>query len=205
MFSKIKNIWKEYGFTITLILCVIFMFCYWFFDTRKKGKGTYETIDGVLEKFKDMNKQLHRHPTYHYNKQRDYNPNISNNTNTNQGGDSKGERECRRVLQKLLGKPFNKIRPKFMFNSVTGDNLEFDMYDSQLQLAVEYNGRQHYEYTPFFHRTKDAFRNQQYRDKMKRDISKKLNIVLIEVPYTVKLQDIEGFLTDQLRKYKYIN
>ena len=203
MFSRIKNIWKEYGFTITLILCVMFMFCYWLFDTRKKGKGTYETIDGVLEKFKDMNKKIHSHPTYQYNKQREYNPHITSD-GKNQGGDSKGERECRRVLQKLLGKPFDKIRPKFLFNSITGDNLEFDMYDSQLQLAVEYNGRQHYEYTPFFQKTKDAFRNQQYRDKMKRDISKKLNIVLIEVPYTVKIRDIEEFLVNQLRKYEYI-
>ena len=79
------------------------------------------------------------------------------------------------------------------------------MYDSELKLAVEYNGRQHYEFIPFFQKTKDGFRNQQYRDKMKKDICKKLNINLIDVPYTVKLEDIEYYLTDKLRQYKYIN
>ena len=118
--------------------------------------------------------------------------------------ESKGERECRRVLQKLYNKPFPNVRPKFMFNSITGESLEFDMYDPQMRLVVEYNGQQHYKFTPFFHKTKDAFRNQQYRDKMKKDICKKMGIVLIDVPYTVKINDIESFLTNRLREKRFL-
>ena len=52
----------------------------------------------------------------------------------------------------------------------------------------------------FFHKTKDSFYNQKYRDKMKKDICSKLGITLIDVPYTVKVEDIRSYLIDQLRK-----
>ena len=90
-----------------------------------------------------------------------------------------------------------------MFNSVTGSNLELDMFDRDLMLAVEYNGRQHYEYVPYFHRSRESFQNQKYRDRMKRESCRKLDINLIEVPYTVKNHEIEGYLIGELRKLDY--
>ena len=51
------------------------------------------------------------------------------------------------------------------------------------------------------HKTRDAFHNQQYRDKIKRDSCKKLGIKLIEVPYTVKHEDIPNFLNNELKKF----
>ena len=61
--------------------------------------------------------------------------------------------------------------------------------------------KQHYEYVPYFHKNKEAFYNQKYRDELKKRMCKDNGIVLIEVPYTVKEQDIEDFLTKQIRKY----
>jgi hypothetical protein len=52
--------------------------------------------------------------------------------------------------------------------------------------------------------SKENFYGQQYRDKMKRDICKKLGIRLIEVPYTVKHEDIPKYLTQRLREMGYI-
>lgn len=91
-----------------------------------------------------------------------------------------------------------------MRNSVTGENLELDMYNERLRLAVEYNGKQHYEYIPFLHNNSmDNFRTQQYRDLMTKDLCVKNNIHLIEVPYTVNNEDIERYIRDECRKIGY--
>lgn len=115
--------------------------------------------------------------------------------------DSKGEIECRRVLEKIFKLPFPKKRPSFLQNTVinNGYNLELDCFNQDLKIAVEYNGRQHYDFIPFFHKNKDAFQNQQYRDYLKKSLCKKNNIILISVPYTVKHKHIESFLIKQLK------
>ena len=60
--------------------------------------------------------------------------------------------------------------------------------------------------SPFFvfFNSKDKFHAQQYRDRIKRDACKKLGIFLIEVPYTVKIEDIYNFLYNELTKGGYI-
>ena len=125
---------------------------------------------------------------------------------TKQGGDSKGEIECRRVLQKIFDRPFNKDRPAFLNNPVTGGiyNLELDCYDVELKIAVEYNGRQHYEYVKFFHKNKEHFLNQKYRDDMKRRMCIENNVLLIEIPYTTKIADIEAEIMVKLGGRKII-
>ena len=109
--------------------------------------------------------------------------------------ESKGETACRQICQKLFGIPFTKIRPDWLRNNVTGYNLELDIYNDNLKLAVEYNGKQHYEYVPHFHRQgKEQFRNQQYRDEIKRMLCRENGIRLIEIPHTIKLEDLESFI-----------
>jgi len=117
--------------------------------------------------------------------------------------ESKGERECRRVLENYFRKPFPKCRPNFMNNEVTNFNLEIDCYCPSIKVGCEYNGRQHYEYTPYFHKNKEAFHNQKYRDYMKRNLCSSNGIKLIEVPYTVKVNDIERFIITKLKKHGY--
>lgn len=108
--------------------------------------------------------------------------------------ESKGEAMCRKICKELFGREFKKIRPKELRNNVTGHNLELDLYNDELKLAVEYNGKQHYDYVPFFHKNKEALMNQKYRDEIKRMLCKNLGIKLIEIPYTVKLEDLESFI-----------
>lgn len=120
------------------------------------------------------------------------------------GKESKGERECRITMEKLFNVPFKKVRPYWLRNEVSGgdNNLELDCFNEDLRLAVEYNGRQHYEFIKFFHKNKEAFLNQKYRDDMKRRLCKERGICLIEVPYTIKIPDIENYIRKQIR-YKY--
>lgn len=128
-----------------------------------------------------------------------HNPNFGIKSSS----ESKGEIECRRVLRNMFGLPFNKDRPNFLRNEVTGgNNLELDCYSPELGLAIEYNGIQHYKYIPYFHKNKEAFLNQKYRDEIKRRMCKDNNVILIEVPYTVKLHNIESYLYEKLMNYK---
>ena len=76
------------------------------------------------------------------------------------GKDSKGEIICRNYLEQRFQKRFDKARPKYMFNSITGKPLELDCFNKELRLACEYQGRQHYEYVPYFHKSRADFQNQ---------------------------------------------
>ena len=139
MFDKFKKLWNENGYEITIVLCIIFILLFALFRIGEKGTWssnyTYDWKKSIKKKGPPK--------------------------------DSKGELECRRVLEKYLKKPFQKSRPDFLCNPVTGGkfNLELDCFNDSLKLAVEYNGAQHYKYIPFFHKNKEAFLNQKYRDE----------------------------------------
>ena len=115
--------------------------------------------------------------------------------------ESKGEKRARTFLESYFRAPFHKARPTFLNNDVTGGmhNMELDCFNEELKLGVEYNGRQHYEYTPFFHTSKEAFYNQKYRDKLKRIYCAERGITLIEIPYT-ELNRLEHWLEHRLKE-----
>jgi hypothetical protein len=134
--------------------------------------------------------------------------------------DSQGEQTCRKFLRETIGvlfkdkngnpEPFNKARPDFLRNPVTSGfngsfNLEIDCYSPKLKLGVEYNGAQHYKFIPHFHKNKEAFRNQQYRDELKRRMCNDNNVTLIEVPYTVHNNEIPAYLFERLKPLGYFN
>ena len=129
-----------------------------------------------------------------------YLPEVKNSTPSAPRKDSSGELRARAFLESYFKKSFPKSRPDFMVNTVTGSkyNLELDCYNPELRLAVEYNGQQHYNYIPFFHKNKEAFYNQKYRDELKRIRCKELGITLIEIPYTEE-RKLEQFLEQQLK------
>lgn len=177
--SKVKKIWKQYNFEICFGCIVLFILIYAIM--RRGKKGTWSNSYFFPEKFKKE---------FIFPKK-----------------ESKGEIQCKKVLEEIFNKPFHKQRPNFLRNPITSthtneNNLELDCYNEELKLAVEYNGIQHYKYTPYFHKTKESFHNQKYRDYIKREQCKKNGIFLIEVPYTVKVEDIKTFILDKLSLYK---
>ena len=98
----------------------------------------------------------------------------------------KSENLCRSILQTITGQQFIKIRPSFL------QGLELDGYCEELKIAFEYQGRQHYYYTPHFHRNgiRDLI-SQNIRDKIKKNICDKTGIRLITIPYRYSFKDIE--------------
>lgn len=179
----ILKLWKEYGFEIILIGCIVFILVV----------AVYKKIKGETGTWSD---------SYYY----DGNIHSRNGVRTFTPVESKGEAECRRVLQLLFQKPFNKARPNFLNNPVTGGlhNLEIDCFEESMKLGVEYNGIQHYKFSPYFHKNKEAFLNQKYRDNMKASLCKDNGVTLVTVPYTVKVQNIEEYLKNELRKVSFL-
>jgi len=184
IYSYCKNQWFISVFGICLILIIVM--CIYSYMTNKEGSWS--------------NKQFFEYKI-------DIPRSVDKDTVAVVGSkpasvDSKGETECRRVLSKIFNKPFLKCRPDFLRNPVTGNsfNLEIDCFEESMKLGVEYQGRQHYEYIEFFHKNKEHFLNQKYRDNMKKTMCKENKITLIEVPYNIKVINIESYLRDELRK-----
>ena len=48
---------------------------------------------------------------------------------------------------------------------------------------LEYNGKQHYEYTPYFHENYQVFMNQVNRDTILKTYCNKNKIKLLQIPY----------------------
>ena len=65
--------------------------------------------------------------------------------------------------------------------------LELDIYIPSLKLAFEYNGKQHYEYTLFFHKTYNDFEIQQLKDNRKQELCEQNGIKLIVFRYDEEL------------------
>lgn len=103
----------------------------------------------------------------------------------------KTESLCRDILKELTGETFIKVRPDFL------QRLELDGYCEELNMAFEYNGRQHYEYTPHFHRNGiEDFYKQQANDIIKFQLCHMLGIKLIIIPCEYDYRNV-----DKLREY----
>ena len=93
------------------------------------------------------------------------------------------ECEMFRILKKIIKSPMIKHDRKVL------NGLELDSYFPELKLAFEYNGEQHYEWIKFFHKTKEEFEAQKYRDKCTKKICKLLGITLIIIKYKEDLSE----------------
>lgn len=187
VFERLSSYWSENGFTILVIGSVALLLLMALFRFNKKG--TYETDIDVPPEL--IMKKGYKPPQPSY----EYSGGYSG------GKDSRLEVATRQALKEIFNRPFNKCRPDFLRNPVTKNfNMEIDCFDEELRLGIEVQGRQHYEFVPYFHKTKADFQNQQYRDELKRRMCKDNRIVLIEVPYTVKEKDVKFFLLSELKK-----
>jgi len=112
------------------------------------------------------------------------------------------EDRCRNFLESVFEVPFTKCRPDFLKNPLTQKKMELDGFNPSIPtsigigLAFEYNGPQHYLFTPKFHKTVEDFEEQLVRDKHKRQICKEKGIMLLTIPYTVT--NVEEYLLKKL-------
>jgi hypothetical protein len=111
---------------------------------------------------------------------------------------SRGERMCCETMKRIYGVPFESIWPDWLINPETGQPLELDCYNPELQIAVEYNGEQHYKWPNFTNQTHQEFINQVRRDELKMQLCDRNGVYLIVVPYNVPLDKIPEFIMSHL-------
>lgn len=109
---------------------------------------------------------------------------------------SKGELEIENYLKQ------NNInyKPQFSFENLKyKDVLHFDFGilddNGNLNQLIEYNGKQHYKFIEFFHKTEERYEEAKLRDQMKIDYCKHNNISLHIIRYDEDiLEKINGIL-----------
>jgi len=100
---------------------------------------------------------------------------------------SKGEALCKQVVEDYFGENFKTVRPVWLKNNLTGYPLEIDIYNHDLRLGVEYNGRQHEIWPSFKNFTEEKMKEQVYRDWLKGKLCQLYGIKLITVPHRIAL------------------
>jgi hypothetical protein len=105
------------------------------------------------------------------------------------------EEICRMIMQILFP---NEIFKNSRLQCMGG--LELDGYNEKLNLAFEYNGKQHYHHITFYHKDVESFNKQLERDKQKIELCKQNKINLITIPYNVhKMVDKFNFIKKELK------
>lgn len=108
------------------------------------------------------------------------------------------EHITRCFFEYIFNKQFPKIRLDFLINS-NGNKMELDGYCEDLRIAFEYHGMQHYKEIAMF--KKITLQERAKDDKLKKRQCLDNGIILIEIPYTVKHEDIGMHICKELAKH----
>ena len=99
------------------------------------------------------------------------------------------EEKIRRICEQLFYPlKFPSIRPKWLINHKTGKRMEIDLYNHNLNLAIECQGEQHHKYVKHFQTYKEWLAMKD-RDILKAAILRNRKIRLLYVPSIKKLPD----------------
>jgi hypothetical protein len=98
--------------------------------------------------------------------------------------------------------------------SPKGEPMQLDWFCPSLNIAYEYQGRQHYEYSPYFHKSKKVFKYLQECDILKKKQCDDSGVILIHIRYDknltvryllLKLEEANPELFKRLVDSKIIN
>lgn len=106
---------------------------------------------------------------------------------------SKGERLITGILKEL--------EISFEPEKRLEDSLQrFDFYIelNDKKYAIEYQGRQHFEYSEFMHKSEEGFQHRLALDEKKRQYCKDNQILLLEIPYTDSNEEVKNKIIDFL-------
>lgn len=101
--------------------------------------------------------------------------------------------------ENIICKILTKMNINYLEQVSLKDSLQkFDFFLPEQNIAIEYNGKQHYQYIDFFHKNQEGFEKQLERDKNKRQYCIDNNIYLIEIPYTMSIEEIGQLLQNEI-------
>lgn len=99
-------------------------------------------------------------------------------------------------LFEKLKNSFNTVEILWEFSPNWLEKQRFDIYLPELNIAIEYNGIQHYEIKNNLFGGKEGFIKTQERDKLKREKCRLNNCTLFEVKYDYDDNDYEDLVTN---------
>lgn len=100
---------------------------------------------------------------------------------------SRGQASLTAIIKKLL--PGESVISEYP----VGDRLFLDVYCPKYKLGVEFHGKQHYAFTPYFHQDRWDFEQGQKRDTKKMQICENLGIQLVVFRYNDELTEAAVF------------
>lgn len=103
--------------------------------------------------------------------------NLSMYCNNDRANASSGHKRARGLLVDIF--PFDQILEELTLPGSGRFKLYADFFVPAQMLMIEVQGQQHFEFNPFFHKTKYAFYKAKQRDKQKVEWCKINNIDLI--------------------------
>lgn len=121
--------------------------------------------------------------TYHYTMKEI--SNIIGVENAFLKSDSSGAAELHNALCLIYGKDNIKKEyyEEWLRNPKTKKIMYIDFYIPDSKLAIEYDGKQHYEFVEFIHRKYKNFYNQVYRDRIKERLLRQHGIETVRFKY----------------------
>ena len=105
------------------------------------------------------------------------------------------ERRFKTEIEQQTGIIFEKAYPKWLINNITGAQMELDLYNKTLNIAIEYNGYQHYEFPNVFHKTRREFDEQVGRDILKEQLCIAHGIKFIKIKWNTSIYE-------EIKQYK---
>ena len=115
-------------------------------------------------------------------------------------GPSKGEKIFRLIIEKITHKEFPKVRPSWLL-SEKGNRLEIDGFNEENGLGFEYQGKQHFEFDGYIHRTKAKFMETKKHDRIKKRICDEKGYLILYRSYKLKYKDFKDFIIEKLSIY----
>ena len=142
IWSQFSRYWQSKGWLWLLITAVsVLIFC-WIVSEKNNTQGTWDKF--IVTDKGNYDTGISKPPLERQFFEKEYFPQSIKSSNgfetftsAKRSGppvNSKGETICRDTLQYIFNDEFPKCRPDFLFNSVTGENLELDMYNKNIDL-----------------------------------------------------------------------
>lgn len=106
-----------------------------------------------------------------------------------------------KIAEWLNEQPILQCKFEWLTNPSTNKQFVIDAYFPKYNLAIEYNGIQHYKFQPYFHKTQEQFKYKQSIENTKLNLIKAKGINLIVIKYNESIDEvfksISSFLEDR--------